>query len=200
MQRKRQRGMMRRELASDPNEVAALAEQAALAQVKVVKVFNGLAWVREAEAEAMQVLEVFNELAWVREPPEAAQLDAAQLDAAQLEVFNELAWVRVAAAEAVQLQVLEVFNELAWAREPREQRVELAVLAQQLRELLLPLGVGSSARQLICNRPQSGRKEWGALVSARRAIVVLEELVGSHPVGNNSRKPRHFHFGSNRNY
>jgi len=195
MQRKRQRGMMRRELASDPNEVAALAEQAALAQVKVVKVFNGLAWVREAEAEAMQVLEVFNELAWVREPPEAAQLDAAQL-----EVFNELAWVRVAAAEAVQLQVLEVFNELAWAREPREQRVELAVLAQQLRELLLPLGVGSSARQLICNRPQSGRKEWGALVSARRAIVVLEELVGSHPVGNNSRKPRHFHFGSNRNY
>jgi len=197
MQRKRQRGIMRRELASDPNEVAALSEQAALAQVKVVKVFNGLAWVREAEAEAMQlqVLEVFNGLAWVREPPEAAQLDAAQL-----EVFSELAWVRVAAAEAVQLQVLEVFNELAWAREPREQRVELAVLAQQLRELLLPLGVGSSARQLICNRPQSGRKEWGALVSARRAIVVLEELVGSHPVGNNSRKPRHFHFGSNRNY
>jgi len=97
MQRKRQRGMMRRELASDPNEVAALAEQAALAQVKVVKVFNEPAWVREAAVEATQlrVLEVCNGLAWVREPPEAAQLDAAQL-----EVFNEPAWVREAAAEA----------------------------------------------------------------------------------------------------
>jgi len=91
--------------------------------------------------------------------------------------------------------VLEVCNELAWAHEPPEQRVELAVSEQQLREELRP-----SPRQLICNRPQSGRKEWDALVSARSAVVVLEQPAGSQPVDNNSRKPRHFQFGSNRNY